>query len=131
MRRYTETINEHLPPPPTFKVGALEKIAARCTRSGLPPTLTAGDGGEGGGQYDMERVFANLFRHLWVRRLARGASSSNWELGRRSRRVPRVRALSVTPPFHRSVQACQARSVSAQVSPVRPGRVLLGSVRPE
>ena len=84
-----------------------------------------------GGQYGMERVFANLFRHLWVRRLARGASSSNWELGRRSRRVPRVRALSVTPPFHRSVQACQARSVSAQVSPVRPGRVLLGSVRPE
>ena len=85
----------------------------------------------GGGQYGMERVFANLFRHLWVRRLARGASSSNWELRRRSRRVPRVRALSVTPPFHRSVQACQARSVSAQVSPVRPGRVLLGSVRPE
>ena len=89
------------------------------------------DRGGLGGQYDMERVFANLFRHLWVRRLARGASSSNWELGRRSRRVPRVRALSVTPPFHRSVQACQARSVSAQVSPVRPGRVLLGSVRPE
>ena len=62
MTRYAETINEH-PFPPTFKVGALEKIAARCTRSDLPPTLAAGDGG---GQYDMERVFANMFRHLYV-----------------------------------------------------------------
>ena len=118
-------------PPPDIQSWRVGEDRGEVHQIRSPANIDRGGWGGGGGQYDMERVFANLFRHLWVRRLARGASSSNWELRRRSRRVPRVRALSVTPPFHRSVQACQARSVSAQVSPVRPGRVLLGSVRPE